>query len=54
LKDLIEEDKELSRYIKNPESIIGQSYYAREAITAYAQILWAIAEQKGYTYKQQL
>lgn len=54
LKDLIEDDKELSRYIKNPESIIGQSYYAREAITAYAQILWAIAEQKGYTYKQQL
>lgn len=54
LKDQIENDPELSSYIKNPESIINQPYHAREAITAYAQILWAIAECKGYNYKQQL
>ena len=54
LKDQIESDAELSSYIKNPESIIDQPYHAREAITAYAQILWAIAECKGYNYKQQL
>lgn len=54
LKSLIENDKELSRYIKNPESIIEQSYHVRETMTAYSQILWAIAECKGYNYKQQL
>lgn len=54
LKDLFEQDKELSRYIKNPNSIIEQPYYIREAMTAYSQILWAIAEHKGYEYTQQL
>jgi hypothetical protein len=54
LKSLIENDKELSRYIKNPESIIEQTYHVRETMTAYSQILWAIAECKGYNYKQQL
>lgn len=54
LKNDIENDSELSRYIKNPQSIIDQSYHVREAITAYAQILWAIAEYKGYNYKQQI
>lgn len=54
LKAFIENDKELSRYIKNPSSVIEMSYHIREAVTAYAQILWAIAEYKGYNYKQQL
>lgn len=54
LKSMIENDKELSRYIKNPSSIITESYHIREAITTYAQILWAIAEYKGYDFKQQL
>ena len=54
LKTLIENDKDLFRYIKNPTSIIDQPYHIREAITAYSQILWAIAECKGYNYKQQL
>ena len=54
LKDFIENDKELSKYVKNPGSVIRKSYHIREAVTAYAQILWAIAEQKGYKYKQQL
>ena len=36
LKTAIENDKELSRYIKNPESVIKQSYHIREAVTAYA------------------
>ena len=54
LKDLIEQDKELSRHIKNPSSIIDKSYHVRETITAYSQILWAIAACKGYDYKQQL
>lgn len=55
LKENIENDSELSRYIKNPNvSIIEQTYHVREALTAYSQILWAIAECKGYNYKQQL
>ena len=54
LKNAIENDKELYSYIKNPGSIIDKPYHIREAITAYAQILWAIAEAKGYDYKQQL
>lgn len=54
LKTLIENDKELARHIKNPSSMINQPYHIREAITAYAQILWAIAECKGYNYTQQL
>lgn len=54
LKNLMENDRELARYIKNPESIIDESYHVREAVTAYAQILWAIAEYKGYDFKQQL
>ena len=54
LKTLIESDRELSRYIKNPSSIIDESYHVREAVTAYAQILWAIAEYKGYDFKQQI
>jgi hypothetical protein len=44
LKDFIENDKELSKYVKNPGSVIRKSYHIREAVTAYAQILWAIAE----------
>lgn len=54
LRTLIESDKELARHIKNPTSIIDQPYHIREAITAYSQILWAIAEYKGYSYTQQL
>lgn len=54
LKDFMENDKDLSRYIKNPESVLGMSYNMREAVTAYSQILWAIADIKGYNYKQQL
>lgn len=54
LRTQIENDKELSRYIKNPDSVLEQPYHIREAITAYSQILWAIAECKGYNYKQQL
>ena len=54
LKDFMENDKELARYIKNPESILGKSYHVREAMTVYSQILWAIADLKGYNYKQQL
>jgi hypothetical protein len=49
---LIEDDAELSRYIKNPSSMLEQPYHIREAMTAYSQILWAIAECKGYEYKQ--
>jgi hypothetical protein len=52
LKDFMENDKDLSRYIKNPESVLGMSYNMREAVTAYSQILWAIADIKGYNYKQ--
>jgi hypothetical protein len=51
LKDFMENDKELARYIKNPESVLEMSYNTREAVTAYSQILWAIAEYKGYNYK---
>lgn len=54
LKDFMENDKELARYIKNPESVLEMSYNTREAVTAYAQVLWAIADYKGYNYKQQL
>ena len=54
LKNMMENDKELARYIKNPSSVIDESYHIREAVTAYAQILWAIAEYKGYDFKQQL
>jgi hypothetical protein len=36
LKTLMENDKELSRYIKNPSSVIDESYHIREAVTAYA------------------
>lgn len=54
LKDLIENDRELSRYIKNPNSLISQPLYIRETMNVYAQILWAIAEYKGYEYMQQV
>lgn len=54
LKGFIESDRELAHYIKNPDSFISQAYHVREALTAYAQILWAIAEQKSYSYQQQL
>ena len=54
LRELIESDAELARYIKNPSSMLEQPYHIREAMTAYSQILWAIAECKGYEYKQQL
>lgn len=54
LKTLMENDREIARYIKNPSSIIDESYHVREAVTAYAQVLWAIAEYKGYDFKQQL
>ena len=50
LKDLIESDRELSRYIKNPNSLISQPLHIRETMNVYAQILWAIAEYKGYEY----
>lgn len=54
LKTLLENDKELARHIKNPSSVLEQPYHIREAITAYSQILWAIADCKGYNYTQQL
>lgn len=54
LRNLIESDRELARHIKNPTSIIDQPPHIREAITAYSQILWAIADYKGYNYTQQL
>ena len=54
LRQLIENDRELSRYIKNPNSIINQPLHVRETMTVYAQILWAIAEYKGYQYTQQV
>lgn len=54
LRVLMESDKELARYIKNPSSALEQPYHIREAITAYSQILWAIADCKGYNYTQQL
>ena len=44
LRVLMESDKELARYIKNPSSALEQPYHIREAITAYSQILWAIAD----------
>ena len=50
----MENDKDLSPYLKNPSSTITMAPHIREAVTAYAQILLAIAECKGYSYSQQL
>lgn len=54
LKNFIENDKFFSIYIKNPSSLINMNTHTRELVTAYSQILWAIADYQGYNYKQQL